>query len=263
VEPGLSIIVPVYNGAVNLPVLYRELSPLLDRYRGELIFINDGSRDGSLEVMKNLKESDNRLKILSFSDNRGQQKALFSALKYCRAPLIATMDDDLQHPPRLLDQMTERCRSDLDLIYAVPKTDNRTILHRTGTSLTRLTFSLLTGKPLNVKTGSFRVFRKNLIENIKETNPPYPYLSALLFKNNRHLKASHVYYYTDSRDINSRDTESGGNERTCEGLKITSRYTPMKLILIYLRLFLYFGPLSSIAALFSSVRDYTPHEVIK
>jgi len=243
-EPGLSIIVPVFNGAETLKRLYEVLIPVLDRFEGELILVNDGSRDNSLAIMKQLKKSDNRIMILSFLENRGQQAALFSALRHCKAPFIATMDDDLQHPQNLLDEMITYCQGDHDLIYAVPGADDRSLLHRTGTKLIRLTFSLLTAKPFHIKTGSYRVFKKELISEIALTNPVFPYLTALMYKRNRQMKAAHIFYEPQSKD------------------ESPSRYTPFKLLTIYLKLFLHFGPLSSLAKWFSVDADYTHDEVI-
>ena len=110
----LSIIVPCYNEEAALPLFYREVTRVLcdmgEEY--ELIFVNDGSRDGTLGVLKTLAESDERVTYLSFSRNFGKESAMYAGFCNARGDYVAVMDADLQDPPALLPQMLAALQSD-------------------------------------------------------------------------------------------------------------------------------------------------------
>ena len=107
----LSIIVPCYNEEESVPIFYKEILKTLNEIdknlEFELIFIDDGSNDRTLEVIKNLCISDERVKFVSFSRNFGKEAALFSGLKKSKGDFVAVMDVDLQDPPKLLISMYE------------------------------------------------------------------------------------------------------------------------------------------------------------
>lgn len=110
----LSIIVPCYNEEAALPLFYREATRVLCEMGEvyELIFVNDGSRDGTLGVLKTLAESDERVTYLSFSRNFGKESAMYAGFCNARGDYVAVMDADLQDPPALLPQMLAALQSD-------------------------------------------------------------------------------------------------------------------------------------------------------
>ena len=103
-EKLLSVVVSVYNEEKALEEFYRETTGVLDTtsWDYELIFVNDGSTDGSLKVLAHLAESDFRAKIVSFSRNFGHEAAMIAGLDYSRGDAIICMDADLQHPPECI-----------------------------------------------------------------------------------------------------------------------------------------------------------------
>ena len=105
----LSIVVPCYNEQEALPIFYQAVTQVaqegLSGTELELIFVNDGSRDKSLEEMKALAEKDPRVKYVSFSRNFGKEAAMYAGLSYASGGYIAIMDVDLQDPPALLPEM--------------------------------------------------------------------------------------------------------------------------------------------------------------
>lgn len=109
----LTIIVPCYNESEALPFLYREVASVADSMECtcELLLINDGSRDDTLRVMKELSERDVRVKYLSFARNFGKEAALYAGLCNAKGDYVAVMDADLQDPPSLLPRMLEILRS--------------------------------------------------------------------------------------------------------------------------------------------------------
>lgn len=104
----ISVVVPMYNEQESLGSLYKELDKAagrLKKYNFEFLFVNDGSKDGTLEKIRALAGKDERVRYLSFSRNFGKEAALFAGLSNARGDYIATMDADLQDPPALLPQM--------------------------------------------------------------------------------------------------------------------------------------------------------------
>ncbi len=111
----VSIIVPCYNEEKALPIFYEELVKVIDRlpdYRFEMLFVNDGSRDGTLDVMRALAKKDpERVVYLSFSRNFGKESAMFAGFTNAHGDFAAVMDADMQDPPDLLPEMLNILKS--------------------------------------------------------------------------------------------------------------------------------------------------------
>ena len=106
----ISVVVPVYNEQEMLPLLYQELTRVatdMDNYDFEYMFVNDGSKDSTLSILRELAEKDNRVRYVSFSRNFGKEAALYAGLSNARGDYVATMDADLQDPPALLPKMMQ------------------------------------------------------------------------------------------------------------------------------------------------------------
>ena len=104
----LSIIVPCYNEEQALPFFYQEIDKVskeLKELNFELIFVNDGSKDKTLEVLKEYHQKDKRVKYLSFSRNFGKEAAMYAGLEHSKGDYVTIMDADLQDPPSLLKEM--------------------------------------------------------------------------------------------------------------------------------------------------------------
>ena len=105
----LSLIVPCYNEQEALPIFYRETTAVMEKMGcdWELIFVNDGSRDGTLPLLKQLAEADSHVTYLSLSRNFGKEAAMYAGFCNARGDYVAEMDADMQEPPSLLPQMLE------------------------------------------------------------------------------------------------------------------------------------------------------------
>ncbi len=120
-KPLVSIICPCYNEEAMLPLYYdamqeRVFSRLPD-YRFELIFVNDGSKDGTLKLLRSLAGRDERVKYISFSRNFGKEAAMYAGLKHANGEFICVMDCDLQDPPEIIEEMLTRLEDeDIDCV---------------------------------------------------------------------------------------------------------------------------------------------------
>lgn len=121
--PGLiSIVVPVYNEARCLAALYARLCAVLDAYPGlqrEFVFVDDGSRDGSFELLAALGAQDPAIKALRFARNFGKESAMAAGLRAAVGDIVVLMDSDLQHPPEVIPEMIERWRGGAQMVTAV------------------------------------------------------------------------------------------------------------------------------------------------
>ena len=106
----LSVVVSVYNEEQALPLFYQTAKPVLESlpWDYEILFVNDGSQDGSLEFLRGLAEGDSHVKVIGFSRNFGHEAAMIAGIDYARGDGIVCMDADLQHPPACLPEIVEK-----------------------------------------------------------------------------------------------------------------------------------------------------------
>ena len=118
--PKYSLIIPIYNEEETIPELYRRVSDVMDSLDDsvELILINDGSRDCSLNLMRELQERDARVCYISFARNFGHQAAVTAGLNFARGQVIVVLDADLQDPPELIPKMIESWQAGYHVVYA-------------------------------------------------------------------------------------------------------------------------------------------------
>lgn len=119
--PTLSVVVPVFNEQENVEELYRRLVTVLDAVEPsyEIIFIDDGSRDRSLELLTHIAGQDARAVVIAFARNFGHQAAISAGLDQARGSAVIVMDADLQDPPEVLEQFIAKWREGHDVVYAI------------------------------------------------------------------------------------------------------------------------------------------------
>ncbi len=119
-HPKYSLIVPIYNEEETLSELYRRIRAVIDQMDGyvELILINDGSRDRSLQLIRDLHQLDQRICYLSFARNFGHQIAVTAGLNFARGQVIIILDADLQDPPELIPVLVEKWLQGYQVVYA-------------------------------------------------------------------------------------------------------------------------------------------------
>ncbi len=119
-QPLISIIVSVFNEEQVLPLFHQELTAVIDTMADtadfEILFVNDGSRDNSRQVLQQLMEQDSRVRVIHFSRNFGHEAAMLAGIDHCKGEAAICMDSDLQHPPAMLPQMLDMYRQGKDVI---------------------------------------------------------------------------------------------------------------------------------------------------
>ncbi|MFQ9423554.1 MAG: glycosyltransferase family 2 protein [Christensenellaceae bacterium] len=117
--PRYSLVVPAYNEEKALPLFYEAVVPVMESLNEEfeIIFVNDGSRDATKEILAELAAKDKRVKVCNFSRNFGQQAALLCGFEEAKGEAVIAMDADLQDPPEVALQMIEKWKEGYDVVY--------------------------------------------------------------------------------------------------------------------------------------------------
>ncbi len=175
----ISVIIPVYNEEKNIQNLYDRLSEVMRKLNVsyELVFINDGSSDASIGLIKVLAKKHTEVKYISFSRNFGHQIAVTAGLDKTIGDAVVIIDADLQDPPELIAEMYQKRTEGFDVIYAKRK-------NRQGESFLKLwtakTFyrilSKMTAISIPVDTGDFRMIDKKIVEVLREMPEKNKYL---------------------------------------------------------------------------------------
>ncbi len=167
----ISIIIPMYNEEESLPFLYDRLSKLADKienYNVEFLFVNDGSKDKSLQIVKEFKKKDDRVCYLNLSRNFGKEVAMGAAFDYVRGDAVAIIDADLQDPPELILDMIKYYEEGYDDVYAKRRSrEGESWLKKfTSKKFYRLLQSV-SRVPIQTDTGDFRLLSRRAIEALK------------------------------------------------------------------------------------------------
>lgn len=119
----LSIVIPVFNEEENISVLYEELKKVLSALKlsYEIIFVNDGSQDRSVDKIEYLHQLDDHVKLISLSRNFGHQAAISAGLCYARGMATIMMDGDMQHPPDVIVDLVKHWKEGYDIVYTIRK----------------------------------------------------------------------------------------------------------------------------------------------
>ncbi len=177
----ISVIVPLYNERESLPELYRELVEALARItdRSEIIFVDDGSRDGSFEALREIQGQDPRVRIIRFRRNFGKSAALSAGFRLARGDVIVTLDADLQDQPAEIERLLARLDEGCDLVSGWKRKRRDPITKRWPSRLFNFVTSQLTGVPLHDINCGLKAYRREVIEEIKVYGEMHRYIPVL------------------------------------------------------------------------------------
>ena len=184
---SLTVVIPIYNESENILPLYDRLSKVLDeifrkfQIESEILFVNDGSTDNSIDNIRSLHERDRRVKLLSFSRNFGHQIAVTAGLDYSAGALVVVMDGDLQHPPELIPQLIEQWQAGYDIVYTIRQDTAKASVAKRLTS--HLFYRLLQFmSPVTIPEGSadFRLMDRKTVDALNRLREKDRFLRGLI-----------------------------------------------------------------------------------
>jgi dolichol-phosphate mannosyltransferase len=161
----LSVVVPVLNEEDTLPELYRRLAAALVQEEHEILFVDDGSRDGSWASLHTLAGADPRIRLLRLSRHWGRRPAITAGLDAARGEAVVVMDGDLQDPPELITQLLARWREGDDVVYAVrAERAGESPFKRATASLYYKLLRRLSGSEIPADAGDFRLMSRRVVD---------------------------------------------------------------------------------------------------
>ncbi|MDP9003734.1 MAG: glycosyltransferase family 2 protein [Verrucomicrobiota bacterium] len=182
--PHLSIVIPLFNAALTLPSLYRELAALEVPGGFELILVNDGSRDETEAIaLKLTRESRIPITFLSLSRNFGEHNAVLAGLRASSGRYVVNLDDDLQNPPSEALKLLAIAEAERrDVVYAIYDRKEHAWWRNFGSSLTNFIADYVVDKPKKLYLSSFRCFTRLVADEVAKSRNPYPYIDGLIFQ---------------------------------------------------------------------------------
>ncbi|MFC1608438.1 glycosyltransferase family 2 protein [Candidatus Latescibacterota bacterium] len=178
----VSVVVPSYNEGGNIGVITEKLTGILRKYRDyEIIFVDDGSTDDTLVVIRNLAQQNEMIKYLSFSRNFGHQNALKAGLDHASGDCIISMDADMQHPPELIDQMIEKWRDGFEVVYTLRnESPNQSYLKRLTSSFFYKILNALADIKIEEGAADFRLLDRSVVEVFKDLNEYHLFIRGII-----------------------------------------------------------------------------------
>ncbi|MFI5330657.1 MAG: glycosyltransferase family 2 protein [Desulfobaccales bacterium] len=167
VEVDLSIVAPMYNEENNIDYFFKKLLSILNNLNMsyEIICVNDGSSDNTLEKLLKFRQDNPFIKIINFSRNFGKEIALTAGLRYSCGKAVIPIDADLQDPPELIERLIAKWRENYDVVYAVrEKRYGETLIKRLTANLFYRFINCFSETPIPKNTGDFRLLDRRVVE---------------------------------------------------------------------------------------------------
>lgn len=168
----ISVIIPAYNEEESLPLLYERMEKLIDsmeNYEFEILFVNDGSKDKTIEIIKQMRQEDNRICYVDFSRNFGKEIAMIAGLDYATGDCVIFMDADLQDPPELIPELIKYWEEGYDDVYAKRRSrKGESFLKKFTSKMYYKVLQHLTKVEIQRDTGDFRLLDRRCVNALKK-----------------------------------------------------------------------------------------------
>lgn len=177
----LSVVIPVFNEEANLRALEKALTPVLTRIGKpyEIIFIDDGSTDGSLRLLRELQASDSHLVIIEFSRNFGQHSAIFAGFDQSAGDIVVTLDADLQNPPEAIPTLVHTLEAGYDVVGGWREDRQDPLYRKLASKIVNKIVSWSTGVKLRDYGCMLRAYRRPVIDQIRKCSEISSFIPAL------------------------------------------------------------------------------------
>jgi glycosyltransferase involved in cell wall biosynthesis len=223
-SPELSVVIPVYRGAETIGPLVAKLTEYLgDKYRLEIVLVNDGSPDHSADVCRQLAQANAEVRFVNLSRNFSEHNAVMAGLNHARGESVVIMDDDFQNPPSEVIKLVEELRRGYDVVYSYYEKKQHSTWRNWGSQFNNLVATVMLDKPRDLYLSSFKALNRFTVEQITKYDGPYPYIDGLILQVTRSI--SRVLVEHDSRQTGK------------------SGYTLRKLVSLWLNMFTSFSVL--------------------
>lgn len=196
----ISVIVPSFNEEKNVPLIYERLTSTLSQISDdyEIIFVNDCSKDNTLEVIKQLSKKDSHVKYISFSRNFGHQIAVSAGLDMCKGKAVVIIDGDLQDPPELILEMYKKYQEGYKVVYAKRKTrEGETWFKKATAKLFYRFLAAMTSIEIPVDVGDFRLIDQVIVKHLRNMPEKSKYIRGQISWIG--YKQTFVEYHRDAR----------------------------------------------------------------
>ena len=180
--PEFSIITPIFNEAQNLPELYRRVKQVMETIGGswELIPVDDGSTDGSADLLRDLAAEDNHVQPVIFARNFGHQLAVTAGLDYSRGQAIIIMDADLQDPPEVIQELVAKWREGYEVVYAIrSEREGESAFKLFTASLFYRLIASITDVNIPLDTGDFRLLDRKVVNVLSQMRERHRFLRGM------------------------------------------------------------------------------------
>ena len=175
----LSVIIPIFNEEANIAILYTRVSKVLNAMNisYELVFVNDGSKDKSIQLIEALGLNNPSIKFIDFSRNFGHQIAVTAGLDYSSGKRVVIIDADLQDPPELISDLYEKMNEDYQVVYARRKSrKGESFLKKSTAKIFYRILASITSIDIPVDTGDFRIIDRKVVDVLKQMPEQEKYL---------------------------------------------------------------------------------------
>lgn len=181
-KPTFTVIAPIYNELENIPELYPRIRDVMDQTGEpwELILVDDGSSDGSTEVIRKLAENDSRVRPVIFARNFGHQIAVTAGVDYSRGDAVVIIDADLQDPPEVILDLIAKWREGYQVVYAVrEEREGETWFKKTTAALFYRLIHAITNVNIPLDTGDFRLMDQKVVVVMKQMREKHRFLRGM------------------------------------------------------------------------------------
>jgi len=200
-EPKISIVCPAYQEEEVLPLFHEALGQALDRlsgYRFEVIYVDDGSSDGTLDCLRKLSQADPRVFFLSLSRNQGHQVALIAGLQHAQGEAVISMDADLQHPPELIGELLERWRKGAQVVQTIREnTEDATWFKNWSSKTFYRLLEVVCDSKLPVGAADYRLMDRVALDGFLQHDEPRPFIRGIISRMG--FRAESIPYKAEKR----------------------------------------------------------------
>lgn len=179
----ITLIIPCYNEELALPMFYEEAAKvadsLTDKYEFEFLFINDGSTDGTIDIIRSLRRKDPRVRYIDLSRNFGKEVGMLAGFDYAAGDAVIIIDADLQEPPSVIPSMIEKWEEGYDDVYGRRRVRNQSMRKKLPSKLYHKLLAKMASVDLTDDAGDFRLLDRRCVEALRRMRETQRYTKGM------------------------------------------------------------------------------------